>query len=70
MDYEKYEKETHLKKRDSKGKEDHRHCQQIKLNNFTVSLWDKKTEVLYPISTDMKFVSLGLLLKSSTRVLE
>ena len=33
-----------------KGKEDHSHSQQIKLNNFTVSLWDIRKEVLYPIS--------------------
>ena len=30
---------------------DHCHSQQIKLNNFNVSLWDKKMEDLYPIST-------------------
>ena len=31
--------ETDLKSRDE-GKESHSHSQQIKLNNFTVSLWD------------------------------
>ena len=48
--YEKVKKETDLKIWDE-GKEDHDHSQQIKLNNFTVSLWDKRKEILYPIST-------------------
>ena len=39
-----------------KGKEDHGHSQQIKLNNFTFSLWDKRKEVLYPISIAMEAV--------------
>ena len=46
----KRERHTDLKIRD-KGKEDHGHSQQIKLNNFNVSLWDKREEILYPIST-------------------
>ena len=34
-----------------KGKEDKGHSQQIKLNNFTVSLGNKRKKVLNPIST-------------------
>ena len=49
----KIKRETDLKSRDE-GKEDHSHSQQIKLNNFTVSLWDMRREVLYPISIAMK----------------
>ena len=45
----KRERETDLKTRDE-GKEDHGHSQQIKLNNFNISLWDKRKEILYPIS--------------------
>ena len=41
--------ETNLKSRD-KWKEDHSHSQQNKFNNFTVSLWDTRKEVLHPIS--------------------
>ena len=37
--YENKERETDLNSRDER-KEDHGHFQQIKLNNFTVSLWD------------------------------
>ena len=47
--YENKERETDLKSTDE-GKEDHGRSQQIKLNNFAVSLWDKRREVLYPIS--------------------
>ena len=36
------------------GKEDHGHSQQIKLNNFNISLWDKRKEILYPISIATK----------------
>ena len=39
--YENKERETDLKSRDEVT-EDHSHSQQIKLNNFTVSLWDKR----------------------------
>ena len=39
-----------------KKKEDHGHSQQIKLYNFTVSLWDKRKEVLYLISFAMEAV--------------
>ena len=49
MVFENNEEETDLKSRD-KGKEDHSHSQQIKLKNFTVSLWDTRKEVLHPIS--------------------
>ena len=35
----------------NEGKEDQGHSQQIKLNNFNISLWDKRKEILYPIST-------------------
>ena len=48
--YENVKTKTDLKRRD-KGKEDHRHSQQIKLSNFNVSLCDKRKEILYPIST-------------------
>ena len=48
--YENVKTDTDLKIRDE-GKEDHCHSQQIKLNNFGVSLWDKGKEILYPIST-------------------
>ena len=48
--YENVKTETDLKIQDE-GKEDHGHSQQIKLNNFAVSLWDKRKEILYPIST-------------------
>ena len=44
------ETETDLNLQDE-GKEDHGHSQQIKLNNFNISLWDKRKEILYPIST-------------------
>ena len=44
----KKKKKTDLKTSDE-GKEDYGHSQQIKLNNFTVSLWDKRKEILYPI---------------------
>ena len=47
--YENVKTETDLKIRDE-GKEDHCHSQQIKLNNFAVSLWDKRKEILYQIS--------------------
>ena len=43
------ERETDLKKWDE-GKEDHGHSQQIKLNNFTVSLGTRERKS-YPIST-------------------
>ena len=36
-----------LKIRDE-GKEDHGHSQQIKLNDFNVSLWDKRKKILNP----------------------
>ena len=36
------------------GKEDHSQSKQIKSNSFTVSLWNKRKEVLYPISFEMK----------------
>ena len=55
----KKERETDLKSRDE-GKEDHGLSQQIKLNNFTVSLWDKRKEVLYPISIAMEVGGGGL----------
>ena len=48
--YENVKTETDLKIPDE-GKKDHGHSQQIKLNNFAVSLWDKRKEILYPIST-------------------
>ena len=48
--YENVKTERDLKIRDE-GKEDHDHSQQIKLNNFAVSLWNKRKEILYPIST-------------------
>ena len=48
--YENVKTERDLKIRDE-GKEDHDHSQQIKLNNFAVSLWNKRKEMLYPIST-------------------
>ena len=35
-----------------RGKEDHGHSQQIKLNNFNISLCDKRKEFLYPISIE------------------
>ena len=41
MVYENKETESDLKPRDE-GKENYDHSQQIKLNNLTVSLWDKK----------------------------
>ena len=49
MVFENREEEKDLKSR-NKGKEDHSHSQQIKLNNFTISLLDMRKEVLYPIS--------------------
>ena len=42
--------ETDLKVWDE-GKKDHGHSQQIKLNKFIISLWDKRKEILYPISS-------------------
>ena len=48
--YENVKTERDLKIGDE-GKEDHDHSQQIKLNNFVVSLWNKRKEILYPIST-------------------
>ena len=33
------------------GKENHNHSKEIKLINFTVSLWDKKADIPNPIST-------------------
>ena len=42
--------ETDLKIKDE-GKEDQGNSQKIKLNNFTVTLWDKRKEILNPIST-------------------
>ena len=47
------ERDTDLKTWDE-GKEDHGHSQQIKLNNFDISLWDKRKEILYPISIATK----------------
>ena len=49
----KRERDTDLKTWDE-GKEDHGHSQQIKLNNFNISLWDKRKEILYPISIATK----------------
>ena len=49
MVFENKEEETDLKSRD-KRKEDYSHSQQLIWNNFTVSLWDMRKEVLYPIS--------------------
>ena len=46
-------KKKDLKSR-NKGKEEHRHSQQIKLNNFTVSFLDMRKEVLHPISIAIK----------------
>ena len=51
-------KETDLKSRD-REKEDHSHSQQIKLNNITVSLWDKRKVVLYPYLIAMETLAKG-----------
>ena len=49
----KRERETDLKTWYA-GKEDHGHSQQIKLNNSNIILWDKRKEILYPISIATK----------------
>ena len=48
------ERETQILKTWDEGKEDHGHSQQIKLNTFNISLWDKRKEILYPISITTK----------------
>ena len=48
------EREADLKIRDE-GKEDHSHSQQIKLNNFNVSLWDKRKEIVKDTVFDWGF---------------
>ena len=47
------EEETDLKSKDE-GKEDHNHSQQMKLNTFTVSFWDMRKDVIYPISIEVE----------------
>ena len=56
MVYGNKETETDLKSK-YEGKEDPGHSQQIKVNSFTVSLLDKRREVLYPISIAMEAVN-------------
>ena len=45
------ETEASLKIGDEEKEEDNGYSQQIKLNNFTVSLWDKRKGIFHPIST-------------------
>ena len=60
--YENKEREKHRESR-NEGKEGHCHSQQIKQNNFTVSLWDKRKEVLYPISSAKRLGKVHLTLR-------
>ena len=46
--YENKERQTDLKSI-HEGKEEHGNSQLINMNNFTVSLWNKRKEVLNPI---------------------
>ena len=46
--FENVKRKTDWKKCDE-GKVDHGHFQQIKLNNFNVSLWDERIEILYHV---------------------
>ena len=54
--YENVKRETDLIEDMRRRKRRPRPLPTIKLNNFTVSLWDKRKEILYPTSTATELV--------------
>ena len=64
--YENMKREKQIRQIKDEGRDDHGHSQQIKLNNFTVSLWDKRNEIPHLISTATEMTRFAYKIVSDT----